>query len=275
MTSVRVACVQVNAGLEVDENLAIARTIALQAAAAGAKLIAFPENVACVAQGKDKLLARAFDPAENTALAQFCDLARETGAWLLVGSLHVRTGHDMAANRSFLIDPSGVVTAWYDKIHMFDVMLAGGENYRESSTFVPGERLVVATLPWTVLGMTVCYDVRFAGLYRALAQAGAKLLSVPSAFTEKTGSAHWHTLLRARAIETGSFVIAPAQTGTHDGGRRTYGHSLIVGPWGDVLADAETNIGFVAADLDFEQVDKARAAIPSLTHDRPFAAPEL
>ncbi|HYD99546.1 MAG TPA: carbon-nitrogen hydrolase family protein, partial [Alphaproteobacteria bacterium] len=177
------------------------------------------------------------------------------------------------ANRLFVIDPQGEIRARYDKIHMFDVDLAGGESYRESATFRPGEQAVLAQTPWGGLGMTVCYDLRFPHLYRALAQAGARLLAVPAAFTVPTGRAHWHVLLRARAIETGCFVIAPAQTGTHDAGRQTYGHSLIVDPWGEVLADGGGEPGFVTADLDLGRIDEARGMVPALRHDRPFAPP--
>ncbi|HET8728333.1 MAG TPA: carbon-nitrogen hydrolase family protein, partial [Alphaproteobacteria bacterium] len=195
------------------------------------------------------------------------------------GSLAIRLDGDRVANRSLLFDPAGRIVASYDKIHMFDVDLAGGESYRESATFRPGERAVVA--PVAVpggsagLGLTVCYDVRFAYLYRALAQAGADILSVPAAFTVPTGRAHWHVLLRARAIETGCFVIAPAQTGEHDRGRRTYGHSLIVSPWGEVLADAGEEVGFVTADLDLSLVGQARTMVPALGHDRGFEGPEV
>ncbi|MEM1401381.1 MAG: carbon-nitrogen hydrolase family protein [Pseudomonadota bacterium] len=273
--TLRAACVQVNAGLEVEPNLEIAADLARKAAKDGADLITFPENVACIAHGRRKLIARAFDPVDNTALAFFQDLAQEVGAWLLIGSLHVRVSSEKAANRCFLIDPAGTVTATYDKIHMFDVDLQGGESYRESAIFEPGRQAVLADLPQARLGLTICYDVRFAALYRALAHGGATIMSVPAAFTKKTGQAHWHTLLTARAIETGSFIIAPAQTGTHDEGRETYGHSLIVAPWGEVLADAGSEVGVVVADLDMSLVDKARQAVPALTHDVEIALPEV
>ena len=201
----------------------------------------------------------------------FAELARETGAWILGGTLHVLLDDGRAANRSYLFDAGGRVVASYDKIHMFDVTLKDGESYRESATFRPGERAVVAASPWGGIGMTVCYDVRFAYLYRALAQAGASILTVPAAFTVPTGRAHWHTLLRARAIETGCFVVAPAQTGSHDQGRQTYGHSLLIAPWGEVLADAGTDVGFITADLDLDRVAEARGMVPSLTHDRDVA----
>jgi predicted amidohydrolase len=177
----------------------------------------------------------------------------------------------MLANRSFLIDPKGAVRARYDKIHMFDVDLGKGEVYRESKSYAAGTKAVTARLPWGRLGMTVCYDLRFPQLYRALAQEGADFLSVPSAFTRPSGSAHWHVLLRARAIETGCFVFAPAQCGVHEGGRKTYGHSLIVDPWGEVLADGGNEPGFITARIEPERVIEARRRIPSLDHDRRFS----
>jgi predicted amidohydrolase len=182
-------------------------------------------------------------------------------------------GDDRLANRSFLIAPDGAIAQRYDKIHMFDVELAGGESYRESNAFRPGEAAALATLPWGVLGMTVCYDLRFPHLYRGLAQAGADFLSIPSAFTVPTGRAHWHVLMRARAIENGCFVFAPAQWGEHAEGRKTYGHSLIVAPWGEIIAEAEDGVGFITAEIDPAKIAEARRAVPSLRHDRAFAAP--
>ncbi len=274
----RVACIQVNAGTEIEPNLRIAGDLVRRARAAGAELIALPENVSMVVQGRQKVLARARPENDHPGLPFFRDLARDTGAWLLAGSLAIRLDGDRVANRSHLVDPAGAVVASYDKIHMFDVDLPGGESYRESATFRPGLQAVLATLPWgdaaIGLGMTICYDLRFPYLYRALAQAGAQVLAVPSAFTRQTGQAHWHVLLRARAIETGCFVIAPAQTGEHDEGRQTYGHSLIVSPWGEVLADAGEEVGFIIADLDLARVAASRRAVPALRHDRSFAPPE-
>jgi predicted amidohydrolase len=269
-----VACIQLNAGPEIAPNLAVAGDLVRRARAdTGADLIALPENASMMVLGRRKVLERARPEDAHPALPAFRELAQETGAWLLVGSLAIRLAEDAVANRSYLIDPAGGVAAAYDKIHMFDVDLPGGESYRESNTFRPGERAVLADTPWGGLGMTICYDLRFPYLYRSLAQAGALILSVPSAFTKQTGQAHWHILLRARAIETGCFVIAPAQTGTHDQGRETYGHSLIISPWGEVLADGGEDVGVVAAELDLALVDKARRAIPSLGNDRPFDPP--
>ncbi len=209
--------------------------------------------------------------------------SRETGVWLLIGSLAVDLSREPGtpenerrlANRSYLVNPDGAVVARYDKIHMFDVDLAGGESYRESNAFRPGGQTVLAETPWGVLGMTVCYDLRFPQLYRTLAQAGADFLAIPSAFTVPTGKAHWHVLMRARAIENGCFVFAPAQWGEHAEGRRTYGHSLIVDPWGEVLADAGEGVGIVSARIEVDAIAKARRMVPSLQHDRVFSKPEL
>ena len=206
-------------------------------------------------------------------LAAGRELARELGAHLLLGSIVVRIDETTLANRSLLIRPDGEIAGRYDKIHMFDVDLAGGERHRESSVFRPGERAVTVALPWGVLGMSVCYDLRFAYLYRALAHAGADFLSIPAAFTVPTGRAHWHVLMRARAIETGCFVFAPAQWGEHATGRRTYGHSLIVAPWGEVLAESEDAVGLIVVEIDPAKVLEARRQVPSLSHDRAFATP--
>jgi predicted amidohydrolase len=239
----------------------------------GADLIALPENVAMLEPRNRLIREKAETEADHPALAAFRGLARETGAWILVGSLAIRVEGDQVANRSLLLDSGGEIVARYDKIHMFDVDLEGGETYRESAIFRPGEQAVVAETPWGGLGMTVCYDLRFAYLYRALAQAGALMLAVPSAFTQVTGRAHWHVLLRARAIETGCFVIAPAQWGEHAEGRKTFGHSLIVDPWGHVVADGGEAVGLVVAEIDPAKSTEARRMIPSLTHDRGFAPP--
>ena len=271
----KVACVQLNTQTEIEPNLTIAADLVRRArTGTGADLIALPENATMVVQGREKVLARARPEESHPALPVFRDLACETGAWILVGSLAIKLSEeDGVANRSYLIDPTGGVVAAYDKIHMFDVNLPKGESYRESATFRAGERAVLAETPWGGLGMTICYDLRFPYLFRGLAQAGARLLTVPAAFTRQTGQAHWHVLLRARAIETGCFVVAPAQTGTHDAGRQTYGHSLIVDPWGEILADGGEGVGVVSAELDLAAVDRARQAIPSLGADRAFDPP--
>jgi predicted amidohydrolase len=274
--TVTVACLQVSAGREVEPNLRFVEDMARAAHAAGARFITTPENVVMMEPDRKARFAKAEDPSNPYALARFSALAEELGLWFLVGSLAVRTEDEARlANRSYLIAPSGRIVARYDKIHMFDVDLANGESYRESAHFSPGARAVLAETPWGGLGLTICYDLRFGALYRALAKAGARILTVPSAFTVPTGRAHWHVLLRARAIETGCFVIAPAQTGTHAEGRKTYGHSLIVDPWGEILADGGEATGFITATLDLARVDEARRMVPSLGHDRPWAGPGI
>ena len=281
--SFRVACVQVNAGDEMAENLARAAKLIREAHAAGADFVATPENVSMMTSGRDNAFAKAAPEASHAALAAFRALSRELGIWLLVGSLSVRLeggrderGEDAPrlANRSFLLDRQGAIVGRYDKIHMFDVNLSSGQSYRESESFRPGAAAELVDTPWGPLGMTVCYDLRFAHLYRALAQAGARFLAIPSAFTRVTGEAHWHVLQRARAIETGSFVIAPAQCGSHVGGRQTFGHSLIVDPWGEVLADGGESPGVVIAEIEPARVRESRARVPALTHDRAFSGPE-
>ena len=273
MSVFTVACVQTNSGPEVAPNLAAVGALVREARDRGADFITLPENVALFEPRRAQMLEKAQAQESHEALAAFRDLARETGAWILVGSLAVKLPGDHVANRSFLLDGSGRIVASYDKIHMFDVTLPSGETYRESSTFAPGQAAVIAQTPWAKLGMTVCYDLRFAALYRTLAQAGAEILSVPSAFTQTTGQAHWHVLLRARAIETGCFVIAPAQWGTHAEGRQTFGHSLIVDPWGEVLSDGGEGVGVTLARIDMARVAEVRGMVPSLTHSRLFAAP--
>lgn len=274
MTVLTVACVQTNSGPEVGPNLETAAVLVRTARDRGADLITLPENVALLEPRRARLLEKAEPETSHAALAAFRDLARETGAWILVGSLAVKLSADKIANRGFLIDSAGDIAARYDKIHMFDVTLPSGESYRESSTFAPGSAAVLVATPWGKLGLSICYDVRFAALYRVLAENGADLITVPSAFTRTTGQAHWHVLLRARAIETGCFVIAPAQCGTHAEGRQTYGHSLIVDPWGEVLADGGDAVGVVTARIDTARVAEVRRMVPSLAHGRPIAASE-
>lgn len=271
--TLRLACIQLCSGTDVDENVRVTEGFVREAAGAGAQLIATPEMTSLLAGNRAELQEKARPQEEDTALPRFQALANDLGVWLLLGSLPVLLEDGRAANRSFLIDAGGRLVAAYDKIHMFDVDLDGGESYRESASYRPGEKAVLADTPWGPLGLTICYDMRFPYLYRDLAQAGARLISVPSAFTRPTGAAHWEVLLRARAIETGAFIFAPAQTGEHQSGRKTYGHSLIVAPWGEVLADGGTETGVTLADLDFAKVDAARKRVPSLSHDRSYEAP--
>jgi deaminated glutathione amidase len=274
VTVFKAACIQLTAGREVEPNIRAASDLVRRARDAGADLIMTPEVSDMIEPKRALREAKARAESAHPMLAAFRDLARETGAYLLLGSIVVRTeGDGRLANRSFLIAPDGNILARYDKIHMFDVDLPGGESYRESAVFRPGEATALAALPWGVIGLTVCYDLRFPHLYRALAQGGADFLTVPAAFTVPTGKAHWHVLLRARAIENGCFVFAPAQCGEHAEGRRTYGHSLIVAPWGEVVAEAGEEPGFMTAEIDPARIAEARRAVPSLGHDRPFALP--
>ena len=278
------ACIQFTAGPDPEPNLARVIQLARQARDAGADFILTPEATNFIESGKrrrDKARREADDPF----LAGMREFARESGAWVLLGSLVIDPagepgspeapgGEQRLANRSFLIDAAGGIVARYDKIHMFDIDLPGGESYRESNAYRPGAATAVAETPWGPLGMTVCYDVRFPHLYRAVAQAGADMLTVPSVFTVPTGRAHWHVLLRARAIENGCFVLAPAQWGEHTGGRKSYGHSLIVDPWGEVLADCGDGEGIITVTIDPARIAEARRMVPSLQHDRSFTPPE-
>lgn len=270
------ACVQLNAGEDVAENLRAIEAYVREAVAGGAKLVLLPECAALMAWGRKKIIERSYTEAEHPALPLFAALARELDIWIHGGTLFVLTdeGDDpKVANRTYVISPAGQIMATYDKIHMFDVDLAGGESYRESATFEPGTQAVIADLPWGRLGLSVCYDVRFPYLYRALAHGGADFLAVPAAFTRPTGEAHWHALLRARAIENGCYVFAPAQTGVHPNDRKTYGHALIIDPWGSVLADAGTDAGVIMAEIDPARVAEVRGNVPSLRHDRTFSGP--
>lgn len=273
-TTFTAACVQMTSSPEPAANIAAATTLIREARRHGADFVATPETTNMMEPRRRAMLDKALPEPEDPAVAAFGALAAELGLWLLIGSLVVRVAEDRAANRSFLFDPDGRIAARYDKIHMFDVDIPDGQSYRESKNFRAGEQAVAAELPWGRLGLTICYDLRFPGLYRALAQSGAAFLTVPSAFTRFTGQAHWHPLLRARAVETGCFVIAPAQCGTHAEGRQTFGHSLIVSPWGEILADGGEAPGVVLAEIDPAKILEARSMIPALGHDRPFAPPE-
>lgn len=240
-----------------------------EAAEDGADLIALPENVALMAANADELFASSPKMEEHTALSAFKELAADLGTWILIGSLAVKAEKsEKLSNRSILLDDKGNIHARYDKIHLYDAKVTGGESHRESDRFVAGQKPVIAETPWARLGMTICYDLRFPYLYRNLAKSGAKIIAVPSSFTRFTGEAHWHVLLRARAIENGCYIIAPAQTGTHPANRATYGHSLIVDPWGRVLSDGGEEEGVSIAEIDLGLVDKVREQLPSLEHDR-------
>ncbi len=267
------ACVQLTSGREPADNIAAAGALVRQARAEGADCVLTPETTDMMEPRRPLAFEKAQGEETHAGLAAFRDLAAELGVWLLAGSFVVKLSADKLANRSFLIGPDGSLAARYDKIHMFDVEIPDGQSYRESRAYKAGEAAVTADLPWGRLGMTVCYDLRFPQLYRSLAKAGADFLTVPSAFTRYTGQAHWHVLLRARAIETGCFVFAPAQCGRHAEGRETYGHSLIVAPWGEVLADGGEAPGIVLAKIDPSRVAKARSMVPALSHDRAFSPP--
>jgi predicted amidohydrolase len=236
----------------------------------GADYVQTPEMTNVLENKRERLFTKIFSEEQDPTLATLREVARKLSIYIHLGSLAVKASPEKAANRGFLIDRNGDIAARYDKIHMFDVDLAGGESYRESNTYRPGDLAVVADLPWGRLGLTVCYDLRFPALYRALAEAGASFLAIPSAFTKQTGEAHWHVLMRARAIENGCFVFAAAQGGRHEHGRDTFGHSLVVDPWGKIIAEGGTEPGVIFADIDPAQVAAARGRIPSLSHGRRF-----
>jgi predicted amidohydrolase len=274
MSEVRAALVQLRTPATQDAALAQAEPLVRRAAGEGARLILTPEGTNLLQRDRQKLTAAVRPLDDDAAVNGLRALARELKVWILIGSALVLREDGQLANRSALVDDEGGVRATYDKIHMFDVDLPTGERHRESSLYTPGDAATVVETPWGRLGLTICYDLRFPYLHRALAKAGAEMLAVPAAFTRPTGEAHWEVLLRARAIETGAFVLAPAQVGTHEDGRATWGRSMIVDPWGIVLAQAEgEDPTVVVADLDLGQVGKARAAIPALANERAFAAP--
>jgi len=277
--SFRAALVQMCSGRDVERNLADATALIREAVAQGAQYVQTPEITTLMEMERGRLFAAVRPEEGNPAVARFAALAQELGIWLHVGSMAVLLGNGKIANRSLLFGPDGAIQARFDKLHMFDVELPGGESYHESRSYQAGSAGVLADLPWGSLGLTVCYDLRFPHLYRALAKAGADFLAIPSAFTRQTGAAHWHVLIRARAIENGCFVLAAAQAGRHESGRETYGHSLIVSLWGDVIAEADAQVGVIVAEIGSGEVEKARRRIPSLQHDRPFeigrAAPAL
>jgi len=265
-----VGLVQMRSGLTPTANLDAAVKLIGEAKAAGADYVQTPEMTNLMDIRRERMLASVVPEESDAGLARLRELARALGIWLHVGSLAIKVSPDRAANRSFLIDSAGEIVARYDKIHMFDVDLAGGESYRESNSFKPGESAIAADLPWGRLGLTICYDLRFPSLYRALAEAGSSFIAIPAAFTKQTGEAHWHVLIRARAIENGSYVFAAAQGGDHENGRSTFGHSLVVDPWGRILAEGNTEPGIVIAKIDPAEVATARGRVPSLRHGRRF-----
>ena len=281
MAVFRAAAVQMQSGISVEANTEAAEAMIRAAAAAGAGYVLTPEMTTILDMQRDRLMAAIAPEETDPSLARFRALAKELGVHVHIGSMAIRlaaepaSGQAGVANRSFLIGPDGDILARYDKIHMFDVDLAGGESYRESRLYQPGAAAVTADLPWTRLGLTICYDVRFPNLYHTLAITGAEAMAIPAAFTRTTGEAHWHVLVRARAIETGSFIVAAAQGGHHEDGRDTYGHSMIVDPWGKILAEAGTDPGFILAEIDPATSGLVRGRIPALANRRAFAAPTL
>lgn len=270
-TSLKVACIQANSGPDIEDNLKQVGSLVREAARDECELIVTPENTDFIRKSPELTLETALAASKHPGIPFFSFLAKELKTWLLVGSMKIKISDTQVVNRSFLFRDTGQLVASYDKIHLFDVDLPNGESHRESDVMVAGDKAIVVSTPWKKLGMSICYDLRFPYFYRAMAQKGAEILTVPSAFTAHTGEAHWEALLRARAIETGSFVIAPAQCGEHEGGRKTHGHSMIVGPWGQVLAEKTDNTpGIISRKIDMLDVIKARKAIPSLEHDRSF-----
>lgn len=270
----RVGLVGMRSGRTPAANVDAAVKMIGEAKAGGADYVQTPEMTNLCVRSRDELLGLIAGEDRDTSLATFREVARKHGIWLHIGSLAIRASGEHASNRAFVIDPNGDIAARYDKIHMFDVDLAGGESYRESRSYKAGELAVPVDLPWGRLGLSICYDLRFPALYRALAEAGASFLAIPAAFTRQTGEAHWHTLMRARAIENGAYVIAAAQGGKHEDGRETFGHSIVVDPWGHIVAEGDTEPGVVFADVDPSQVTTVRGRIPSLQHGRRFELTE-
>ena len=272
----KVALIQLRTPANQAAALAQAEPLIRKAVAAGAEFVLTPECSNIVQKNRPKLFEVLATQEEDACVQGLIALAAELKIWLLIGSALVKRADGGAANRSILVGPDGRIAATYDKMHMFDVDLPTGEKARESEAYTPGEEAVVAAAPFGKLGLTICYDLRFPYLYRALAKAGAEIMTIPACFTRPTGEAHWEVLMRARAIETGSFVLAPAQGGFHEDGRGTWGRSIAVGPWGEVLALADHDEpGFVIADLDLDAVAKARQAIPALKNERSFTGPVL
>ncbi len=272
----RAGLVQLRASRDVNANVDLAAKFIREAKSLGADYVQTPEQTSLMELDRKSLFSNIVEEAHDSSLAIFQELARELKIHLHIGSLAIKVSPEKAANRGFFIGPDGEILGRYDKIHMFDVNLPNGESYRESNTYRPGETAVVVPTPLAMFGMTICYDLRFPALYRALAEAGAAVLTVPAAFTKTTGEAHWHLLLRARAVETGCFVLAAAQGGHHENGRDTYGHSIAIDPWGRVIAEAGIEPGVTMVEIDLAQVAEARAKVPALDHGRRFnvAAPQ-
>jgi len=270
MNQFDVACIQLRTGNDVAENIKTVTGFIREAAAGGADYIITPETSHLMEMNSKRLFASTAYESEETAIQSFANLAAELKVWLHIGSLAIKLSDTKVANRAYVFNPEGKVAATYDKLHMFDVDLSGGESYRESKNYQPGDQAVTVDMPWGRVGLTICYDLRFPHLYRTMAQNGAGYLTVPAAFTKNTGKDHWHILLQARAIENGCFVFAPSQGGTHENGRETYGHSLIISPWGDILAEAGEDPAIIKAKIDPALIVEARTRIAALQHDRQF-----
>jgi predicted amidohydrolase len=265
------ACIQISSQNDMQANMAKVTGFINEASTRGADLITLPENTPFMSANAAELFANTYISEEHPALNTIRDLAAKLGKWVLVGSMAVKVNHsEKLANRSFLIDNNGKTAAHYDKIHLYNASISGGETHNESNRFISGNKVALAQTPWGKLGMTICYDLRFPHLFRKLAQSGADFITVPSAFTKVTGEAHWHVLLRARAIENGCYIIAPAQTGSHPANRKTYGHSLIVNPWGEIISDGGIDEGVTIAEIDTAIVGQIRQQLPSLEHDVDF-----
>ena len=271
MSNLRVACIQTNSKSDPNINIKEVSSLICEAQSDGAELITTPEVVGMLEPNREKALDKAQAENDHSVLREFRNLSKELSIWLLIGSISIKLSDSKLANRSFLINPAGQIIARYTKIHMFDVEVNDGSTYKESTTYQPGTSACLARTPWGLVGLTICYDIRFPALYRDLAKAGARIIFIPSAFTEVTGEAHWHVLQRARAIENGCFIVSAAQTGIHEQKRKTFGHSIIIDPWGNVLAEADKSVGFIIADLDLNLVNDARNKIPSLSHDRNYS----
>ncbi len=275
MSTFRAACIQNTATRNIGDNISWVWKRISQAQEEGADFIALPETVGLIEPVNAQIADACYSEEDDAGLGAFRNAAQTFGVTILVGSQLIKTADGRIVNRSFLLDTQGEIVARYDKLHLFDIELSNGEFYRESDVITAGDKVVLATTPWGKLGMSICYDLRFPAIYRALAQNGAQFITIPAAFTQTTGKAHWHTLVRARAIETACYVIAPNQCGHHGDNRNSWGHSLIVDPWGEILADGGAEPGIVYADIDLSKVDKARNMIPALKHDRAFTVEQF
>ena len=275
MTTFTAACIQNHAKNNISDNLSDVRNLIREAVKKKADFIALPECVSLMEPDAEALEAKVPEEKNHPFLPMYEEEARSSRTWILGGSLAVRIldkhkAENRIANRLYLFNPNGKIVSTYDKIHMFDVDLGNGISYKESATYAPGEKAIVTPLPWGNLGLSICYDIRFAYLYRALAHAGANILCAPAAFTKITGQAHWHVLQRARAIETGCFMISPGLCGDHGHGKESFGHSVIIDPWGEILADGGTDIGIITAKIDMTIVTEARQRVPAISHDKTF-----